>query len=154
MRQCEQFEQWPFFTIWLKPTQITEWKKAGQSWQGTQGPAGWAVEGEVMLPPCYCASADAGTCRKWERLPALGLAPEAARGLLVSLQGHGCVCQSTLSWFGVAPNFQSVLNSGLECRSMVWLVQFGASGVLGQGKQRPGQGKLFQLSEACLHLPC
>lgn len=69
------------------------------------GPAEWAVKGELMLPPCCSASADAGTCRKWERLPALGLAPEAARGLLVSLQGHGCVCQSTSSWFGVAPKF-------------------------------------------------
>lgn len=108
------------FFISLKSTQMKCLEK-GRSWQSTQGPTGWAVKWEVMLPPCCSASADVGTCRKWERLPALGLASEAAGGLLVSLQGHEiCVSVHFKQVWGLSPNFKSVWNSDLKFRSVVW----------------------------------
>lgn len=110
-RSVSNLSSGPLFTISLKSTQMNCLEK-GRSWQSTQGPAGWAVKWEVMLPPCCSASADVGTCTKWERLPALGLVSEPAAGLLVSLQGHEmCVSVHFQLVWGLSPNFKSVLKS-------------------------------------------
>lgn len=146
------------------PLRWTAWKKAGadkapRAQLGGQWNERWCSH-LAALPQLMLAPA--------ERLPALGLASEAAAGLLVSLQGHE-ICVSVhfeLVW-GLPPNFKSVLKSvNLRCRGEVhgvaravwWQQCFLASGPLqvravishpgvirGKVSKEPGKGGLLSL---------